>query len=232
MKFQNSKLVLFLFVLLSFNISAQDCTAYFPFEQGVEFTYSNFNKRGKLSSKVIHTVQEISTEDNVLKATVHIVNQDKKGAELTSADYDAYCRGNSLEMDISSILSPSMTASMQNMDVNISGDSFRLPSDLKKGQELPDISTKIEAGTDGMTIITMSVNHTNKIVEGNEKVTTDAGTFDCVKISYDVSINMIMTKTYHVVTWYSKKVGIVKQETNNKRGKLENSTELTSFKKA
>lgn len=232
MNFQKPKFILLLFVLLSFNISAQECTAYFPFEKGVEFSYSNFNKKGKVTSKATHIVNEITSENGSLKASVSTINQDKKGNELTQTDYQVYCKDNVLEMDISSILSPGMTASIENMEVSISGDSFKLPSELKEGQEISDTYTEIKAGMNGMTIMTMGISHSNKVVEGNEKVTTDAGTFDCIKISYDVSIKMVMTKTYHVVTWYNKRVGMVKQETRNKRNKLESSSELTSFKKA
>ena len=233
MKFQKLGLLFLLFTLFSVQMVAQNgCTAYFPFEEGTQLGYSYFNKKGKLESKSFHLVEEISQEgDGSVKAMMKVVNQDKKGKELSEANYIVFCKNNELEMDISSILTPAMTASMESMELTVSGDSFKLPSNLKTGQELPDTHTEIQVGMNGMSLINMEINHTNRLVELKESVSTEAGTFECYKLSHDVNIKMIIQKSYHVITWYNEKVGMVKQETYNKRNKLESKTELSEYKK-
>ena len=76
-------------------------------------------------------------------------------------------------------------------------------------------------------------NYINKNIkiEDIEKITTEAGTFECVKFSYDVAMNMLISKNYHVTTWYNEDAGLVRQETYNKKGQLETKTELTGYAK-
>lgn len=53
------------------------------------------------------------------------------------------------------------------------------------GQQLKDASFTMEMT--GPLPVTISSNITNRKVEALEKVTTPAGTFDCVKVSYDLN---------------------------------------------
>jgi hypothetical protein len=209
-----------------------NCSTYFPFKAKTVLGYSYFDKKDKLTGKSVHTVEKITNnQDGSLSADIQIQHQDKKGNEISSASYEVFCINNILSMDITEVMAPNMKASLENMEVDISGDAFELPSNLKEGQELPDLHTEIKAGTNGITIITMAIDHTNRVVESKEKVTTEAGTFQCVKLTYDVGLNMLISKNYRIVSWYSQDLGLIKQETYNKRGQLESKTELTGIKK-
>jgi hypothetical protein len=90
------------------------------------------------------------------------------------------------------------------------------------------IKTLINGTANPMLNQTITVS--NRKVEGMEKVTTAAGTFDCVKISEDVEFKTIIKFQVNTVSWYSKEVGLVKSESYRK-GKLMGSTELSSIKK-
>lgn len=232
----NFKKQIIVIVLLSFSViglQAQDqCNAYFPFKTNTVMGYSYFNSKGKLTGKSVNTVKSVSTNaDGSLTAEIEVASQDKKGRETSTGSYHVNCKDNALSLNITEVMAPNMKASLESMELDITGDIFELPFNLKAGQELPDTQTEISAGTNGVTIISMAINHTNRMVEGMEKVHTEAGSFDCIKISYDVSINMMITKNFHVVSWYSKETGLVKQETYNKRGQLDSKTELTGLKK-
>lgn len=224
-------LVTCFFTVAASSTSAQNqCTTFFPFKENTVLGYSYFDGNNKLTGKSVHTVKQVnSNSDGSLSAQIEVLNQDKKGKDLSNAEYTVYCDNNSLKMNITEVMAPNMKASLDDMEIDISGDSFDLPSKLKIGQELPNIHTKINAGTNGVTIISMAIDHTNRLVEGMEKVTTEAGAFNCVKISYNVAINMLISKNYRIVSWYSKNLGLVKQETYNKRGQLESKTELTGL---
>jgi hypothetical protein len=77
----------------------------------------------------------------------------------------------------------------------------------------------------------MSVNTTNRQVEGRETVTTPAGTYDCVVISWDHESKMGIKVSGSAKQWLAEGVGMVKQENYNKKGKLAGYMELTAFSK-
>ncbi len=229
---KNILLVFISFIFTGSVYAQEQCSTYFPFKEKTVLGYSYFDQKDKLTGKSVHTVEEITShQDGSLSASIQIQNQDRKGNEISSASYKVLCENNTLTMDIIEVMAPNMKASLENMEIDISGDAFVLPSDLKQGQELPDVHTQIKAGTNGITIITMAIDHTNRVVEGMEKISTEAGNFDCVKLTYNVGLNMLISKNYRIVSWYSKDIGLIKQETYNKRGQLESKTELTGIKK-
>ena len=129
------------------------------------------------------------------------------------------------------MVNPAMQQSLANMEVSIEGTELALPSTLTVGQERPDASTTIKAGSNGVTIINMTVNVTNRKVLSREELTTPAGTFNCYKITQDTDVKMMIAKTMTSIDYYAEGVGMVRSETYDKKGNLEGYTELTKFEK-
>lgn len=100
-----------------------------------------------------------------------------------------------------------------------------LPNNLHVGQKLKD---KIKILT---SIVTCSVILSNRVVETYEEITTEAGTFNCYLITYDLKTISTITVSQFIKEWYSKEVGVVKTETYNKKGKLTSTKLLTEFEK-
>lgn len=78
--------------------------------------------------------------------------------------------------------------------------------------------------------MTITVNIINRKVEGTEEITTPAGTFSCVKISYDVVVKSIMKISSKVIDWYAKDVGVVRSENYRSNGKLTGYSIMTDLK--
>ena len=67
---------------------------------------------------------------------------------------------------------------------------------------------------------------------GEEKVSTTAGKFDCIKISYLKRTKIVLkTETVRVTEWYAKGVGLVKSEAYDTKGKLDCKTLLVKIDK-
>ena len=113
------------------------------------------------------------------------------------------------------------------MEMKITGDMISLPADLSVGQSLPDASMDMEA--EGPIAIKMHSEMVNRKVEGQEKITTPAGAFDCFIISYDQSMKTIIKMDSSCKQWLSKEAGMVRSEFYNKAGKLTGYQELTSL---
>ncbi len=105
-----------------------------------------------------------------------------------------------------------------------------MPSGMKAGDVLKDGDLKMSFSSGGMTVMNMEVSITNRKVEAIENLTTPAGTFECYKISYDISTKMMITVKMKGVEWYAQKVGMIKSESYSKDGKLQGSTVLNSLK--
>ncbi|MDE6369668.1 MAG: DUF3108 domain-containing protein [Muribaculaceae bacterium] len=84
------------------------------------------------------------------------------------------------------------------------------------GSKIPNSTLRLNAGQ-----MTMTMNVWEGKFLGSESVTTDAGTFDCVKISY---VKRQSTpegnEKANVTAWYAKGIGLVKEIETDKKGNV------------
>jgi hypothetical protein len=116
-----------------------------------------------------------------------------------------------------------MLGAMEGLDgAEASGTAMQIPNNLSVGQTLPDASAKVKIG-----FINCSAQMTEGKVLAEESITTEAGTFDCYKVSQKTNAKAIGIKTEGTtLTWYAKGIGTVKTETLDKKGKVIQSQEL------
>lgn len=111
--------------------------------------------------------------------------------------------------------------------IKVSGElSITINPDMADGTKLPDKRIRISIGNENM-----SYNIWEAKVEGREEITTPAGTFKCLKVSY---VNMINAggenKKIHVTEWFAPGLGAVKVM-QTIEGKLLITQELVKFAK-
>lgn len=217
----------FLFILTT---SAQDnCSTYYPMEEGATFQYTNYNKKGKEQGKVDYTVASVESDGSSTTATMKMKYQDEKGEELFDSEYGFTCTGNVVTIDFESLISEQMLTQFKDMEMEVTGTDIELPNNLGVGQELADANVAISVSMGGINM-NMNVDTVNRKVEKKESVTTPAGTFDCFVIYSETKTKMmIANKTFPNRIWLAEGVGMVKQESYNKNGKLMSSSVLTAF---
>lgn len=221
--------------LISFTLasSAQCDDSFFPFQKGLSFEQTSFDKKDKEQGK---SKNEIITIDGS-SATVKSILLDKKGEEIADGEYSVICEGNTIKIDFNNFIPEEMLNQYGDADVTVEGDFITIPDNLQAGQTLPDGSGKVTISmSNGAMNITMDMTITDRKVDKAETLDTPAGSFDTFKISQTtiVKMNMMgMNKTTESAsaTWYSKGVGMVKNESYNKKGDLMGYTLLTSFDK-
>lgn len=217
---------------VSLTLSAQDaCNTFFLFENGVEFEYQTLDKKGKVESTSIQKVESIARDGDKTTANLEITLKDKKGKETYSGPSTITCDGKSIYFDISDMMPQNVSNVAGTGEVRMEGDGFLLPNNLKAGDKLPDSKNTVVVEVGPMTM-TSEFEMTNFQVFGKEKITTPAGTFDAMKISYDNYAKVMMAKVEgSTVTWFAKGVGTIKTETYDKNGKLISTQELVRFTK-
>lgn len=208
-------------------VVAQDCSAFYPFQEGVVSEITNYGKKQRVSAKVTYRVLR---SDNG-SATIHSEIKDKKDKVIAETEYDLLCKDDGIEIDFKSMYNPQMMQQFENMETEVTGTNIILPNQLNVGDELPDARMKMNISMSGINMNTTVTMSQRKVV-AKEKVTTPAGTFECFVITHTNSVDSSMGMTLQTSSkqWIAKGVGMVKQEDYNKKGTLTSSSVLTSFK--
>jgi hypothetical protein len=204
---------------------AQDCKSMLPFTQGAEFETKTFNEKDKVQSSSKQKV----TQSSGTEATINAESFDDKGKSLGASSYTITCSNGSIRVDMKSMLDPKVMSGYKDMDVKIEADHLDYPADAAVGKQLED--GMLSMTVNGPFPMNNTIKITNRKVEGKETITTPAGTFECIKITYDEEIKFLIKVTARVEEWYSKDVGSVQSKVYNSKGKLQTYTQLTSMKK-
>lgn len=226
------KKVLFLAFMFcaSFILNAQ--LAYFPSE-GTVLTYHNLDKKGKIESKIVYKVESVKQSGENADVTYFVESYGKKD-ELVFKDRITFKKeGDKLFFDMSNFVNKG--AFQQNGEIpatiEIEGNSLEVPINGTAGQSLPDANMTI-ASDMGFVKLKMTTNIVNRKVDNIEDLTVPAGTFNCMKISGDVSGKILgMNMSGKSVQWYSSGIGMVKSETYDKKGELSGSMVLVAVSK-
>ena len=216
--------VLLLFTTL---LMAQDCTFYFPKTKGKKLEYTTYNARDKVTSSSTQKVKEVSQSNGVTSVTIETQSFDKKGKDLGTNEYTATCENGVYRVDMESFMDAATMAAYEENDVKVSGNNLEIPSDLKVGDELPNGSLNISIYSGATRIMGMTTALTDRKVEAKEEITTPAGTYDCYKISYTMTVSTMFSVRMEAIDWVSPGFGTVKSETYS-RGKLQGYTLLTN----
>jgi len=217
--------------LLYFSIASlaqNSCSKFYPFSEGVSTQLSMYDKKGKLTGVVEHTVGTITAIDDGDMAVMYQKLIDDKGNLITTSDYNILCKEGLVSIDFNSLSRPEMMQAFQNAETEVTGTNIDLPNDLSVGQELPDGGINIAINMSGINM-NMNIDIINRKVEGKETITTPAGTFDCFIITSTTEMKMGTRMTRHSKQWIAEGVGVVKMEDYKKNGKLDGMGILTAF---
>ena len=213
------------------SIAQDNCSKFYPMNEGVSMEYTNYNKKGKVEGVSSYKVVKAINNGNVNNATMAIDLKDNKGKDAYSTTYNLTCTGNMVTLDYESLLPSEMMEQYGDMDIEISGNDIEIPNDLSVGQKLNDANVAMKISMSGINM-NMTVDMTNRNVEKKESISTPAGTYDCyVLYSENRSKMMMANQVYPSRVWLAEGVGMVKQETYKKNGDLMSSTLLTAHSK-
>ena len=221
--------IIMLSSFLIVSIFSQECSFYYPKTKGATLEYKSYDKKKSLTGITRHQVKDITQNGNAVSATIEVEAFDKKEKLLGTNEFTVRCEGGIYYIDMKNYMNSEALAAYKDMDITIESDNLEIPSSLKVGDQLNDGSLVITVSSSGMKMMTMTTTISNRKIDAKEKITTEAGTFDCYKISYDITSKMMMTMNLSALEWYAKDVGMVKSESYSK-GNLSGSTILTAIK--
>ena len=226
------KLIFFgMLLLLALPLTGQNCSKYYPMEEGTTLEYTSYNGKGKTQGTISYTVANVVNEGSTSSATMVMKYMDDKGEEAFTSEFTYSCTGNAVTIDYESLMSNQMLTQFEDMEMEVSGTDIELPNDLEVGMELPDANVIMKMSMSGINM-NSQVDMINRKVEKQETVTTPAGTFECYVIySENQSKMMMASQNFPSRLWLAEGVGMIKQETFKKNGNLMSSMVLTSLSK-
>lgn len=236
MKFSGITLLLIALLTFSFSSNIQsdssDCNTYFPITVGMEWTMKSMDKKGKnIGTNTIKVLDSKPSEGGLIYVMQGVFAAEGKADEAYETNFEYQCKNDVLKFNMDQFLPAEMTSN-ESMTFTINTEGMEIPNSLTEGQILKDAKVHIVGKIEAMKVIDMTVTVVERKVEKFEDVTTDAGTFNCAKITSKTNLKMgFMNQTTSSIQWISKKVGIVKTEEYDKKGKFDSSSELVEFKR-
>jgi hypothetical protein len=233
-KIMKNVVAIFLAVCMAFTgiqIKAQACKDYFPQKEGTILKYVSYDKKDKVTgSSEMSFKDKKETADGMSVIFVSKFSDDKEEF-LFENEVKVTCRDGVLYFDASKFLDPATMSAYESMDVEVTADNLELPLDGAAGRSLADGSVTAVVRSGGVKIITVSVHISNRKIVAREKVETPAGSFECIKYTYDALSQIGFVKVRMSATeWYSAEYGSVRSESFNKNGKLTGYTVLESVR--
>lgn len=220
-----------LFLAAGLALPGQDCQDFFPQKEGVVLNYVNYDKKDKVTGSSEMSFKEKKQGADFTSVVFSSTYKDKKGEAQFENEVEVDCKDGVLYFSSSKFLDPSTMSAYESMEVEVDASHMEMPLNAKAGNELQDGSVTAVVSNNGMKLITISVKVFNRRVEALETMDTPAGSFECIKTSYDALSEIGFVKVnISAVEWYCPDVGTIRSESYNKNGKLTSYTILESIK--
>ncbi|HLV42691.1 MAG TPA: hypothetical protein VKY37_10450 [Brumimicrobium sp.] len=224
-----SLLLFLIFIIFQVTVTAQDCMSSEYLKKGTKWEVTNLNKKGKATSTAKYEVLNTNHDSNQKLWEINVVVLDKKNNPVNEGSTEITCENGIYKMDMSQALSAETMQSIQSMEAEIESSPINYPTNKDVNAVLED-ATIIIATSAGMGVMDLKLSITNRKIQGLETITTEAGTFECLKITEDTKIeNKFFNRKYSTVSWFLPSFGVVKSESYNHKDQLMGGSVLSSL---
>lgn len=205
-------------ILLACSVTAFAQQTWFCSEPGKKLYYVAKDANGKASGDGFHyVIKDVTTDGGKTTIQFDAIVFGKNGPVEDPVGCKVWTADGYYHTDVRSALGQYGSA------FSAKGHGPIIPENLKVGQELENSTITIEA-------LATTADYSNVRVTKHEEITTDAGTFDCWCIEYTVNAKVAIIKTEtSTEMWIAKGVGVVREITKDKKGKVTKITELSKI---
>jgi hypothetical protein len=206
------------------------CSTFFWFKEGSSFSYDVKDGEGKIIANTTTLIDKVHTDGGAVIADYTTTFADGK---KVNASYR--CEGDKLYMNMKSLMS-SMKMEQAGVEMEVSDAYISFPWDMKPGDKLDDAVFEIKSKRNGKEFMTMKMTTSDRTVGAPEKITTPAGTWDCLVITEKMTSTatmmgkQMMTQEMKSVQYFAPEAGLVKFETRDASGKIQTQSELSMLK--
>lgn len=192
--------------------------------------YVHCDRKDKVTGSSELSFKEKKEYEDYTSVVFRSVYSDKKGEALFENEVEVDCKDGILYFSSSEYLDPSAMSAYESMEVEVDATHMEIPLNATTGTRLKDGSVSAVVRNKGMKIVAISLKVFNRRVEAIETIETPAGSFKCIRSSYDALSEIGFAKVdMSGIEWHNPGVGTIRTETYNKKGKLLSYTVLESI---
>lgn len=203
---------------------------------GTVIQYGYLNKKGKKVSEMTMTLINKSKAENG-NTVLHIREEMYIDGKPQSVDMKMTYSDTQMTLDKSVFFTNTIMTQAKQYDdwrFEVAGDDPTLPLQLSVGDELPNYTLTLQIIAPNVAVTTTATTTSRRIVR-QEKITVGAGSFEAYVLeetaTATVKVPIIgnITSTGITTGWLVPGMGIVKQTSANKKGKMQSGLELLSI---
>ena len=232
------KTILFIFAILACHVSHAQ---YFCTTEGTELHYVNYDEAGQSVSNETAVVGYAGRNgENVSASYINKIVTNKQKGNTSYTRFDWNYDGNQTVcvedlmfgpyIDSDSAPAKYDTAARTAMQEELKfkgNNALVLKRQAKAGESMPDRSYSLIAN-----MLKNEITISGATYMGEERISTTAGKFDCLKISYLKRTKVLLKSTTHRINeWYAEGIGLVKSESFDMKGKPAGKTLLVKIVK-
>ena len=164
---KSSRFLLFLsaFLFGGAVMNGQDCSEFFPQAEGTVLKYVNYDKKDKVTGSSEMSFKDKSSNAEGMSVVFASTYMDKNGEEVFENEVQVECRAGTLYFDAGKFLDPQSMSAYESMDIEITADNLELPLNGSAGTELKDGKVTAVISSNGVKIVTVSVEVFNRKIE-------------------------------------------------------------------
>lgn len=212
-------------------IVGASCQDFSWFKKGAILAYEALDKKEKVTGELKMEVKDLNNNGSQTIAQIEATMSSKAFDDI-SYPMNYICDGDKIYMDIAFMMKAMMEKNpdmknqavqdaFENMEINVDEGFASFPKSMYPGMELENLSFSFKTSVAGNEMSFQTTVSERQVV-AKEKVTTPAGTFDCLKIrSVNTTSLQIMGMNQNMPAtteflWIAPGIGMVKQETSSK----------------
>jgi hypothetical protein len=207
-------------MLCSMLVYAQDCKNYYFLQNNKTIELSIYNKKGKEDGKVVYKITDVKKNGGTVSSTINSsFYNNKKTEPFSNAVTRAKCTGGMMMMDMKMFIPSQQMEQVKNIDATANDVFLEYPSGMKEGDNLKDGHFAMDMSSEGGIKSSIEIDMTERKVVGKESITSPAGTWECLKITYKsrIKIKMIVgiPIKMDITEWFAPGFGVVKTQTKH-----------------
>lgn len=228
--------LLFIAAFITEILIGQDCQNFYYLTDKAVIEMTVYDRKGEATGRQQWKVTDVKSAGNGYTSHVASTFTDAKGKEGVTANGVFRCENGVFQADMRMAMPQQQMEAYKDMEVKADEVYIEYPHNMASGQKLKDGTFKMEIYNKDALATTLNYTLANRVVEGKEKVTTPAGSWDAYKISYEGQMKTMIGGigipiNFKIIEWFVPGFGIVKTESYSKNDKLMGSTLVTSIKK-
>lgn len=230
------------------NAYAQDKVFFAPDPETARWSYMEMDGNGATTATMVYSVESMTGDAVNGSAKVKFESAEKQSSEEAAANFIYYkFKDGEFTIDMNAFFEADVLGELIDAAAGAEGIGA---SEEEKKKAIEEVKKLIEVSGEvrgiprypvigalpdyefvfKFSFVSMSVKGTERKISGKEKLTTPAGTFDCFIMEETITTKAMMQKEVEkTVSWYAYGVGLVKENTYDKKGKLVSTTLLNSI---